>query len=59
MTAILRESYLLKTDRLTNNARKPISRKFFKDYSFYLNNWQQGNNVLCKFLNLLTPEFYI
>jgi hypothetical protein len=30
MTAILRESYLLKTDRLTNKARKPNSRKFSK-----------------------------
>jgi hypothetical protein len=42
MTAILRESYLLKTDHLTNKARTPISRIFIKDYSFYLNKWQQG-----------------
>jgi hypothetical protein len=42
MTAILRESYLLKTDHLTNKARTPIPRISFKDYSFYLNKWQQG-----------------
>lgn len=56
MAAILRESYLLKTGHLTNKTRTPITRIFFKNYSFYFNNWQQGSDILWIFLNGIKPE---